>query len=389
MVSGYRLGVLIVVLAIVLSGGLCLAWIRASARAEAAPGPAPAGQDLGEAGEPIGPFALVERSGDAVSDATLADRVWIASFIFTRCKLSCPRITSVMKSLQDRLAGSDVKLVSISVDPEHDTPEVLREYAKTFAADPDRWWFLTGPKDATLEMIRSRFLLTAMTNPAPAPDGSDEAIIHSDRLALVDRGRLVGLFDSRDPAALDALIVKARRMALPAGIRALPALNATLNGLCTILLLVGWAAIRRPSGAPGLAAAEGEAEASRTLSGRLSALGRNPAARGHLLAMGLAVLTSAVFLGCYLTYHAYAGSERFPGQGFPRWLYLTILTSHSLLAAIAVVPLVVVVLRHALRGDYAAHVRAARVAFPIWLYVSITGVVIYLMLYQLPAALAR
>lgn len=388
MASGYRLGVLTVVLAIVLSGGLCLAWVRASGRAaaEAPAGAAPAGQDLGDSGDPIGAFSMVERSGKPVTDATLGDRVWIASFIFTRCKLSCPRITSVMKSLQGRLADADVKLVSISVDPEHDTPEVLREYAKTFSADPDRWWFLNGPKDATLDLIRTRFLLTAMTNPSPASDGSDEAVIHSDRLALVDRGRLVGLFDSRDPQALDALILKAKRLALPGWVRTLPPINATLNGLCTVLLLLGWNAIRKPSSPATVVAAEGEAEAATTVASRLSALWNSPAMRGHLLAMGTAVLTSAVFLGCYLVYHAFAGSKRFPGNGFGKWLYLTILTSHSLLAALAVVPLVVVVLRHALGGDYAKHARAARVAFPIWLYVSITGVVIYLMLYQMPAA---
>lgn len=376
----------IVVLAIVLSGGLCLAWLRASGRANVeAPGLAPAGQDLGESGDPIGRFAMVERSGKPVTDATLGDRVWIASFIFTRCKLSCPRITSVMKSLQDRLGDADVKLVSISVDPEHDTPEVLSAYAKTFAADPDRWWFLTGPKDETLDLIRTKFLLTALTNPAPAPDGSDEAVIHSDRLALVDRGKLVGLFESNDPQALDALILKAKRLALPGWVRVLPPINATLNGLCTLLLLLGWRAIMKPSSPETVLAAEGEAETKPTVAARLSSLWNSPAARGHLLAMGLAVLTAAVFLGCYLTYHAYAGSKKFPGAGFSKWLYLTILTSHSLLAALAVVPLVVLILRHALRGDYAKHARVARVAFPIWLYVSITGVVIYLMLYQMPA----
>jgi protein SCO1/2/putative membrane protein len=163
-VSGYRLGALIVVFVFFLSGAFCLAWARASARAAEAP----AGQDLGDVGEPIGPFSLVERSGAPVTAETLRDQVWIASFIFTRCKLSCPRITSVMKSLQDRLGDADVKLVSISVDPEYDTPEVLSEYARTFDADPDRWWFLTGPKDETLNLIRTKFLLTAMTNPSPA-----------------------------------------------------------------------------------------------------------------------------------------------------------------------------------------------------------------------------
>ena len=78
----------------------------------------------------IGPFRLEERSGRTVTGDDLADRVAIASFIFTRCPLSCPRISGIMQGMQSRLAGSDVLLVSFSVDPEHDTPEVLRAYAE-------------------------------------------------------------------------------------------------------------------------------------------------------------------------------------------------------------------------------------------------------------------
>ena len=72
----------------------------------------------------LGGFRLTERSGRAITDADLAGRVWVASFIFTHCPLSCPRITSVMKGLQAKLAGTKVQLVSISVDPDRDTPEV-------------------------------------------------------------------------------------------------------------------------------------------------------------------------------------------------------------------------------------------------------------------------
>ena len=111
----------------------------------------------------LGAFRLTERSGRAMTDADLADRVWVASFIFTHCPLSCPRITSVMKGLQARLAGTDVQLVSISVDPERDTPEVLADYARKFGADPDRWWFLTGPKADVERLIVERFKLGLAT----------------------------------------------------------------------------------------------------------------------------------------------------------------------------------------------------------------------------------
>ncbi|WP_165064361.1 DUF420 domain-containing protein [Paludisphaera rhizosphaerae] len=376
MVSGYRLGSTIVALTIVLSAGLTLAGlILAGKPQQTRP------QDLNL---PIGSFSLVERSGQPVTDATLADRPWIASFIFTRCKLSCPRITSIMKSLQERLSDADVRLVSVSVDPDHDTPEVLSNYAQSFEADPSRWLFLTGPQDAVMSLIHEKFLLPAMVNPAPSPDGGDEAVIHSDRLALVDGNKLIGLFDTHDPKELEALEAKARLLATPRWVRILPAVNATLNGLCTILLLAGWLAIVRQTPGAALIPVEGEAEAAPGVIARLTTLLRNPAARGHLLAMGMAVLTSAVFLSCYLVYHYFAGSKRFPGGGSLKWLYLTILTSHTLLATLFVVPLVAVTLTRALRGDFMGHLRAARVAFPIWLYVSVTGVVIYLMLYQMP-----
>ncbi len=97
-----------------------------------------------------------------------------------------------------------------------------------------------------------------------------------------------------------------------------------------------------------------------------------------------AVITSAIFLGCYLLYHFNAGSKPFAGTGPIRQVYFTILLSHTLLATFGVVPLVGLTLTRALRRDFERHASIARVTYPIWLYVSITGVVIYLMLYQVP-----
>src|SRR5262245_5676256 len=222
----YRRGFLIVVSTVLASALVALAAARSGT------GPPRAAQDLGDFGETVGPFKLIERSGRSVSNEDLGGRVWIASFIFTRCPLSCPRLTSVMKSLQARLVGSQVQLVSLSVDPDHDTPAVLADYARRFVADTDRWWFLTGSRPAIYDLIRGRFKLSVTQNPSPDPEGRTEAISHSDRLALVDRGRIVGLFDSNDPAALDDLIGQARRRSNPAWIKALPTLNASLNGIC-------------------------------------------------------------------------------------------------------------------------------------------------------------
>lgn len=338
-----------------------------------------AAQDFGDLAMEAGSFDLVERSGRKVTDGDLADRVWIGSFIFTRCPLSCPRISSVMKGLQAKLAGSHVLLVSISVDPDHDTPPVLADYAARFGAEGDRWWFLTGNRDAIYSLIRDRFRLSVMENPAPDPEAKGESILHSDRLALVDRGRIVGLFDSTDPSAIDDLIAQARRRASPPWVRLLPPINASLNTLCAVLLLVGWISIRRRHRArqvdEGLLAVVVVPPAPRL---------RSSAVRGHVTCMALAVATSAAFLTCYLLYHYHAGSVAFRGQGAIRPLYFTILISHTLLATFGVVPLVSWTLFRALRQDFSRHAQVAAVTFPIWLYVSLTGILIYLLLYHLP-----
>lgn len=131
-----------------------------------------------------------------------------------------------------------------------------------------------------------------------------------------------------------------------------PALDATLNALTAVLLVLGYLFIRR---------------------GKITA---------HKACMVSAFVTSTVFLACYLWYHAHHGVTRFPGYGAARKFYLTLLASHTILAAV-IVPLVLITLYRALRGRFARHKRIARLTLPLWLYVSVTGVVVYWMLYHL------
>jgi protein SCO1 len=343
--------------------------------------PARAAHDLGPAALPLGDFRFQERSGRIITQADLDDRVWITSFIFTRCPLSCPRISSVMKALQERLARTDALLVSISVDPEHDTPTVLTEYANRFGAVPDRWWFLTGPKQSTYDLVHNGFKLAlAETAAADRSDGA-ETFSHSDRLALVDHGRVVGFFESSDQTALDELVSRAIRLAQPRWVVRLPTVNASLNALCAVLLMVGWLFIRqRPTLVRDSLALSG------LETGSCPALLDQPAVRAHVVCMLLAVATSAVFLICYLAYHYQAGSMPFRHAGAIRWAYFTILLSHTALATFGVVPLVILTLLRAARRDFARHARIAQITFPIWLYVSITGVIIYTLLYHLPVS---
>src|SRR5215510_14587164 len=105
-------------------------------------------------------FSLIDQDGRPVQRADLQGKVWIASFIFTNCPNECPLMTAAMAQLQSHLAHvADLRLVSISVDPDHDTPVVLSQYAERFNADPSRWFFLTGDKQAIYHLAREGFRL--------------------------------------------------------------------------------------------------------------------------------------------------------------------------------------------------------------------------------------
>lgn len=132
----------------------------------------------------------------------------------------------------------------------------------------------------------------------------------------------------------------------------LPALNASLNALASVFLVTGYMLIRR---------------------------GRRDA---HKRCMLLALTTSAVFLTSYVIYHANAGSVPFPGIGLIRVVYFAVLIPHVILAA-TILPLALLTTARGLRGDFGRHVRIARWTLPLWLYVSVTGVIVYLMLYRL------
>ncbi len=176
---------------------------------------------------------------------------------------------------------------------------------------------------------------------------------------------------------VEILVAKARRLALPAWVRMLPTVNASLNALSAALLLAGWIMIRRyrlATARPFDPADDLDPAAS---------IWNHRLVKAHITCMVSAVCTSAVFLVCYLVYHYFAGSYPFPQGGFLRVLYLSILLSHTILAT-GSVPLIIITVLRGWRGDLAGHTRMATVTFPIWMYVAVTGVVIYWMLYHLP-----
>src|SRR6266550_5031178 len=147
-------------------------------------------------------FLLVNQDGQNFGSAQLRGKIWIADFIYTTCPGPCPMISSRMSELQKPLEKTDVQLVSFSVDPERDTPQVLRGYADTLQADPGRWNFLTGPKSAIYKLSHDGFKLAVS-------DGSGEQGIpvHSTRMVLVDRhGDIRGYFDATEADAITKLV---------------------------------------------------------------------------------------------------------------------------------------------------------------------------------------
>ena len=147
-------------------------------------------------------FELVNQNGQPFGSAQLAGKIWIADFIYTTCPGPCPMISSRMSELQKPLEKSDVHLVSFSVDPGKDTPQVLRGYAEKLQADPARWDFLTGPKSAIYKLSHDGFKLAVS-------DGGDERGIpvHSTRMVLVDRrGQIRGYYDATEADAVTKLL---------------------------------------------------------------------------------------------------------------------------------------------------------------------------------------
>ena len=143
-------------------------------------------------------FALTNQLGHEVSLEALRGRVWIADIIFTRCPGPCLRMTRQLKELQDALpAGSGTRLVTLTTDPEFDTPAVLKIYAVRFGADPDRWTFLTGTKREIGNLAAGGLKLSAVEKTASERDSADDLFIHSTVFVVVDRhGRLRGVFET-------------------------------------------------------------------------------------------------------------------------------------------------------------------------------------------------
>lgn len=334
-------------------------------------------------------FSLIDQTGKPVTLADLKGRPWVVSFIFTRCVHQCPMMCRGIRELIDdlnrgRSEPHPVRFVTITIDPAHDSLELIKQFGENFGAKPEQWLFLTGEKAAIYELVRHGFKVSAWEQ---FEAGAGMEFAHDMHLLHIDEtGKILGRYESLDqselitlrrvlegkietplrhqPAKIESRLAAAKAAPvdplskLPPWAKRLPATNAGLNGLATLLLLNGFFAIKAKR--PKL----------------------------HKTLMLYAFATSVVFLGCYLSYHwalhTYTGEhgKKFIGEPGITKLYYAILISHVILAA-AVPFLASITIWKGLREQWESHRRWAKVTFPIWLYVSITGVVIYGMLYHL------
>jgi protein SCO1/2/putative membrane protein len=275
--------------------------------------------------------------------------------------------------MQDRFKNEEIQLVTLTVDPDRDTPDVLKTYAELNGADLSRWYFLHGDATAIYGLIHRSFQM-----PAQMPDAvtGNYQVIHSNNVMLVDQNGVVqGKYLGTNPEDVAKLARDLRRLLHPQTTSApgaveipadawymkLPAINAGLNALATVLLAAGFVLIRQR---------------------RITA---------HRNVMLTAFAVSIVFLACYLVYHDALRRDTglpgkpFPGTGASLIVYRTILVTHVILAA-AVPFLASVTIYRGLKADWTRHRKIAKITFPIWMYVSVTGVIIYLMLYHWPVA---
>lgn len=226
----FRSGLILIVLGVISAGAL--AWLRPVPGSRH--GVLNASQTLQVSSE-VPSFSLIDQSRRRITREDLLGKVWIANFIFTSCQLTCPRQSATMAQLQTDLASEpDIRLVSITIDPDHDTPEVLARYAERFHADLQRWLFLTGEERAIYALAQDGFHLAAGVVPAVvptpvehatsrAPDApasrqgtglssaatvadSKDTLVHDARFALVDRkARIRGYYSGLDPEAIARL----------------------------------------------------------------------------------------------------------------------------------------------------------------------------------------
>lgn len=156
----------------------------------------------------VGSFQLTNQFGIRVRAEDLAGYVWVADVIFTRCPGQCHQLSQMLREVQKRVpAGAPVRFVSLTANPEHDTPELLAKYASRYGADGATWNFLTGPKVDVYRFAIEGLKFSVVENPSARPGNLEDQFIHSASFAVVDRrGRLRSMVQMEDPDAMARLM---------------------------------------------------------------------------------------------------------------------------------------------------------------------------------------
>jgi uncharacterized membrane protein YozB (DUF420 family) len=271
-------------------------------------------------------------------------------------------MTQEMSKATLALEGTGAKVVALTIDPENDTAEVLTEFASHFPGrDSEDWLWLRGSEGRVHALILGSFKLSV-----GRMEGADPGLefAHSSKLVAIDGdGNIRGYYDSTDPGGTEAAIARMRFLAgvwepeAPTSTSFLPTLNAIFNSTAAVLLMAGLFAIKAGH------------------------------KKRHEHLMKLAFLVSAAFLTSYLYYHfvvvpAQGGPVKFDGEGTAKIAYYVLLLTH-VLGAIVNLPMVLRTFWLAHKERWDDHKRWAKWTFPLWMYVSVTGVMVYVSLYVL------
>jgi cytochrome oxidase Cu insertion factor (SCO1/SenC/PrrC family) len=163
---------------------------------------------------PVRSFALTNQLGRVVDTTSLRGQVWVADIIFTSCAGPCPRMTGLMSELQAAIRTNEpVRFVTLTTDPEHDTPAVLARYGQHYRADPDRWWFLTGSKPQIKEAAVASLKFTALEKDPSQRESDSDLFIHSTIFVVVDkRGNARGVFETDQDGARENILEAIRAL---------------------------------------------------------------------------------------------------------------------------------------------------------------------------------
>ncbi len=157
----------------------------------------------------VGKFSFTNQFGETVNNKTVENKIYVADFFFATCESICPAISTNLKDVQKEFENDDSLLILChTVNPLHDTVEVLNAYSQTYGAKKNKWHFLTGNKKEIYDLAKDSYLVNALE-----ADGSPEGFLHSELLLLVDKkGRIRGMFDGTDKAQVQKLIKEIKLM---------------------------------------------------------------------------------------------------------------------------------------------------------------------------------